>query len=240
MRHDAVVKIADTTPPSLTGAGVNEAGLFIQLVFSENVQRSNLPPASAFTVTANGSGVTISGISTPPSLNALWIVVTPAIGQGQAIVVAYADPTAGDDANAIQDAAGNDVASFTTGMNGVPAATNISTAMQRVAPTITGSPTLSQSGSDGAWSAGATVEVTLRFPCPHTSACRCLDGFLPEVIGGTLRVHGFRGEGSRLQGMIGGGQSRYRGSGENQRNGGGRLSSAAQTAPNLCPPERGV
>ena len=35
--------------------------------------------------------------------------------------------------------------------------------MQVAAPTITGSPTLSESGTDGAWAAGATVEATLTF-----------------------------------------------------------------------------
>ena len=53
--------------------------------------------------------------------------VSPAIRQGQTVVVTYTDPTAGDDANAIQDTAGNDAASFTTGVSGVPAITNNST-----------------------------------------------------------------------------------------------------------------
>ena len=51
-------------------------------------------------------------------------VSPPVIRQGQAVVVTYTDPTAGDDANAIQDTAGNDAATFTTGMDGVPAVTN--------------------------------------------------------------------------------------------------------------------
>ena len=37
------------------------------------------------------------------------------------------------------------------------------TSSQVAAPTITGSPALSESGSDGAWAAGATVEATLTF-----------------------------------------------------------------------------
>ena len=49
-------------------------------------------------------------------------------------------------------------------MDDVPAVTNESTvSMQREAPTVTGSPALSESGSDGTWTAGATVEVTLTF-----------------------------------------------------------------------------
>ena len=53
--------------------------------------------------------------------------------------MSYADPTAGDDTVALQDIAGNDVASFTTGMAGVPAVTNNSTSIAPTgAPTITG------------------------------------------------------------------------------------------------------
>ena len=119
---------ADTTPPTLTSAGVNEAGLFILLGFSENLQLSNLPPASAFTVTAGGSAVTVSGVLPRPGAPDVFVItVSPAIRQGQAIVVTYTDPTAGDDATAFQDTAGNDAATFTTGLNGVPAVTNSST-----------------------------------------------------------------------------------------------------------------
>ena len=51
-------------------------------------------------------------------------------------MVTYTDPTAGDDANAIQDIAGNDTATFTTGVNGVPAVTNNST-VDTTPPTLT-------------------------------------------------------------------------------------------------------
>ena len=119
---------ADTTLPTLTSAGVNEAGLFILLGFSENLQLSNLPPASAFTVTAGGSAVTVGGVLPRPGAPDVFVItVSPAIRQGQAIVVTYTDPTAGDDATAFQDVAGNDAASFTTGSDGVPAVTNAST-----------------------------------------------------------------------------------------------------------------
>ena len=124
---------ADTTPPTLTSAGVNEAGLFILLGFSENLQLSNLPPASAFTVTAGGSAVTVGGVLPRPGAPDVFVItVSPAIRQGQAIVVTYTDPTAGDDATAFQDTAGNDAATFTTGMDGVPAVTNNSTVTNTV------------------------------------------------------------------------------------------------------------
>ena len=120
---------ADTTPPTLTSATILAGGQIIELQLSENVQRSNLPPASAFTVTAGGSAVTLSLVLVPAALDTYWISVpsSSVIRQGQAVVVTYTDPTAGDDANAIQDTVGNDAASFTTGMNSVPAVTNNST-----------------------------------------------------------------------------------------------------------------
>ena len=44
---------------------------------------------------------------------------------GQVVIVSYADPTTGNDTTAVyEDAAGNDVASFTTGSGGVPAVVN--------------------------------------------------------------------------------------------------------------------
>ena len=60
---DIVVSASgDTTAPTLTSAIVPANGDRVQFLFSETLQQSNLPPASAFTVTADGSAVTVSGI----------------------------------------------------------------------------------------------------------------------------------------------------------------------------------
>ena len=137
---DITVSAADTTPPTLVSVAVNETGLVIQLRFSENVDRTNLPPASAVTVTADGNALTITGITVPPPSEGLdrhRVLVSPAIQQGQAVVVTYTDPTSGNDTNAFQDIAGNDAATFTTGLNSVPAVTNGSTvAATNTAPTV--------------------------------------------------------------------------------------------------------
>ena len=111
-------------PPSLTSAVVLADGNTIQLAFSEDLQSANLPPAAAFTVTAGGTAVTVTGVAAGSTEDVLEITVSPLIGQGQAVVVAYADPTAGDDAKAIQDTVGNDTPDFTTGSGDVPAVTN--------------------------------------------------------------------------------------------------------------------
>ena len=146
----------DTTPPTLTSADVEETnGLSIKLEFSEDLQLSNPPPASAFTLTVDGSAVTGFSVAWQGSLlpqNAIWLVLPTAIRQGQVVVVTYEDPTAGDDANAIQDTAGNDAATFTTGMDGVPAVTNNSTVTNTPAtgaPTITGTAQVGQTLTAG-------------------------------------------------------------------------------------------
>ena len=146
---------ADTTPPTLTSATVIGGGKNIRFRFSENIPLLNQPPGSAFTVTADGVAVTTPFSPSwvhPSTPDLLQLSVSPVIFQGQAVVVTYTDPTAGDDANAIQDTAGNDAATFTTGMNGVPAVTNNSTVTNTPAtgaPTITGTAQVGQTLTAG-------------------------------------------------------------------------------------------
>ena len=158
--------MAETTPPTLVDSFTDPTGAEIHFQMSEDLDLSNLPPASAFMATVDGSDVTVTAVGRGGAgfLNdTVKITVSPVVRQGQAVVAAYADPTAGDDANAIQDVFGNDAASFTTGSGGVPAVNNQSTeSMQREAPTITGSPALGDPGSDG-WTPGQAAEVTLTF-----------------------------------------------------------------------------
>ena len=72
--------------------------------------------------------------------------------------MAYADPTAGDDANAIQDAVGNDTASFTTGSGGVPAVPNNST-VTATAPAAPTAPTV-------AGVSGSSTRLTVSWSAP--------------------------------------------------------------------------
>ena len=124
---DIRVSLTDTTPPALSSSVINNAGQVIELYFSENLQQSNPPLDAAFTVTVDGSPVTVSVDNLIPGFPTLVpLAVSPDIRRGQTVVVSYTDPSAGDDANAIQDALGNDTATFTTGSGGVPPVTNAS------------------------------------------------------------------------------------------------------------------
>ena len=130
---------ADIIPPALSSAGITPDGVLLSLIFDQNIDRSNLPPLSAFTVTADGSPVAVDSVFTTSSTTLLFVGdLTPVVLQGQDVVVTYTDPTAGtDDANAIQDTNGNDTPTFTTGQGGVPAVINNSeVTADTTAPTL--------------------------------------------------------------------------------------------------------
>ena len=162
----------DTTPPTPVESFTDGTGAEIHFVMSENLDLSNLPPASAFTVTVGGSDVTVSAVGrggTSFHNNTVKITVSPVVRQGQAVVAAYADPTAGDDANAIQDAVGNDTASFTTGSGGVPAVTNIST-VTATAPAAPTAPTVA-----GVSGSSTRLAVSWSAPADNGSAITSYD-----------------------------------------------------------------
>ena len=130
-----VFLVVDSTPPALESATVLEDGTTITLVFDEHYDQFSIAFAVPipFSVTADGSTVTIGGFeltadegSNPLVYRTLELKdLSPAIEYGQDVIVSYTDPTTGDETSGVlEDAAGNDVASFTTGSGGVPAVVN--------------------------------------------------------------------------------------------------------------------
>ena len=129
---------ADTTAPTVTSAEVNTTGTAVTLVFSEDLDaQAFLPTAviNAFSVSADGDALGIfSGTTISNNRIILSLASGTTIGQGQTVKLGYNKTTAGTDA--LKDAAANEVVSFTTGEDGVPAVTNNSTA-DTTAPTVT-------------------------------------------------------------------------------------------------------
>ena len=119
--------------PVLQSANVASTGLAIALKFDEPLRQGTGKAKDLLRVESNGTEIGISNSIT--SGDEVGIALTTAICPDDTVTVSYADPTTGDDDNAIQDEDGNDVASFTTGQDGVPAVTNNSTA-DCVAPTL--------------------------------------------------------------------------------------------------------
>ncbi|WP_288024354.1 Ig-like domain-containing protein [Thauera sp.] len=99
-----------------SNGGVPGTGTIV-LTYGEQIDGTNLPSADAFVVTINGFTNPVSGVSA--SGNTVTLTLTNAITSGNLTLgLSYTDPTAGNDAEAIQDAAGNDAASLsiTTGV----------------------------------------------------------------------------------------------------------------------------
>ena len=165
---DAAHKV-DGIRPTLDSATVAADGASIDLVFDEPfsiITPGILVAAFRFSVTADGSTVTVEDLAFRDEdgdvRRALRLLpLSPTITYGQAVIVSYADLTTGDDTRAvIQDAAGNDVASFTTGSGGVPAVTNA--VVTTTAPTVT-SVELTSTATTTTYAIGDEVDATVTF-----------------------------------------------------------------------------
>ncbi|RZG64068.1 hypothetical protein EXU29_19155, partial [Acinetobacter wuhouensis] len=102
----------DVTAPELESASVNEAGQVI-LDFDEDLDPANLPALDSIIVTSGGNPLVVTGIALDSvDKNVVIVTTAPPIYQGQAIDVKYTDLSVGNDPKALQDLAGNDIASF--------------------------------------------------------------------------------------------------------------------------------
>ena len=104
----------DLTAPTRTTdkPSIDASGTKITIPYSENLATGSdkAPDLAAFTVTKNGSTVTPNSVTVNDN-NIVLNFSTPFVNTDK-VKVAYTDPNAGDDTNAIQDAAGNDAATF--------------------------------------------------------------------------------------------------------------------------------
>jgi len=113
----------DATAPVFVGAAVSGNGQYLTLTCDEALDAAHPPPAGAFTVKIDGVA---QAAPVSVAVNAIAGTVTLALAQpvahGQAVTVSYADPTAGNDSAAIQDAAGNDAPTLAdlVAINNVP------------------------------------------------------------------------------------------------------------------------
>ena len=116
-REDAsATTAADSTPPELTDASVALEDL-ISVYYDEPLWQleSGLPRVGSFTVKVDGQTVPVTRVHRRPftSWLGVWLFLDGTIEAGQAVTLSYRDPTGGNDAQALQDSAGNDAASFT-------------------------------------------------------------------------------------------------------------------------------
>ncbi|MCX7264309.1 MAG: Ig-like domain-containing protein [Burkholderiales bacterium] len=104
----------DTAAPVAQSMAASSTATTIALTYDGNIDTANLPAVGAFTVTTGGVANKVASISATGSV--LTLTLTNAFTSGSAVTLAYTDPTTGNDTAAVQDAAGNDAASFKQGV----------------------------------------------------------------------------------------------------------------------------
>ena len=105
---DNAASLVDNTAPGLVSASVAAIGLAVHLNFDEDLVVNVIPPDSAFTVKVQGNSRAPSSVSFAGA-KIFRITSSPAIRPGETVTVSYTKPGT----NPLQDAAGNEVASFT-------------------------------------------------------------------------------------------------------------------------------
>jgi uncharacterized repeat protein (TIGR02059 family) len=115
--------LVDTAGPSLTTATVNGNSMVLSFTDDGVLDAAHRPAPENFEVMVAGQRVTVSGVTVNPSAKTVTLTLSTAVANGQEVTVAYNDPTSDNDNNAIQDAVGNDAASFgaKSAVNNTPA-----------------------------------------------------------------------------------------------------------------------
>ena len=112
----------DGVRPTPEFAATSVDGNSVIIIFSETLSATTAP-ANAFTLSVDtGTAPTVS--TATASGDTVTLGLASAVTSGQAVTVAYIDPTLGNDDAAVQDSVGNDAVSFTTGEGDVPAVSN--------------------------------------------------------------------------------------------------------------------
>ena len=113
-RVDNSSTVADTQAPSLVSAETSTDGGRIILTFTEVLDSVNGPFDDDFTVEVDEASVDLSSTSGVTVRGRTVVLgLESAVSAHDDVTVTYTDPSTGDDPDAIQDPAGNDVATIT-------------------------------------------------------------------------------------------------------------------------------
>lgn len=101
----------DDTAPVFISAKVNGNALILS--FDEaNLLNTTTANPTAFNVLNNGKANAVTDVFVNPTAKTVALILTNGVLNGETVTVSYTDPSSNNDANALQDLAGNDVASF--------------------------------------------------------------------------------------------------------------------------------
>jgi hypothetical protein len=129
--------VIDTTAPIYVSGTASGSSVVLTMSDTNSLDTLNAPPASAFAVSRTRSAttvaLTIQSVSVNSAAKTIQINFAETVTTGDTVTVTYTDPTSSfDDAYALQDLAGNDVATFTAASN------TITVSGDTVAPTVVG------------------------------------------------------------------------------------------------------
>ncbi|MCW8176207.1 glycosyl hydrolase [Verminephrobacter aporrectodeae subsp. tuberculatae] len=148
----------DTRPPQISNNAtentVNGTQLVLSYIEAIGLDAAHVAATGTFALRVNGT--VVANAVTAVSVNATAKTVTltlanNAVGHGDTVLLSYTDPTSGNDANAIQDAAGNDAVSFAEWQ------------IQNNTPDTTPPVLLSIAIADRQLKIGDTAQVSIRF-----------------------------------------------------------------------------
>ena len=134
---------APAVAPVFNTAAVNGNSLVISYTEATTLDAAHLPALSAYTVSVGGVANTVTGLTIDALAKTATLTLTTPVTAGQSVTVAYNDPTAGNDANALQNAAGTDAATFSA-----TAVTN-NTVAPPVVPPVSGGVTVTAPANGG-------------------------------------------------------------------------------------------
>jgi uncharacterized repeat protein (TIGR02059 family) len=142
----------DGNPPSSPTLQTTANGASIDLIYSETLS-ATAPATSTFAVFVKGVTNTVTAVSI--STNTVRITLNFSVIVGDTVTVAYTDPSAANNLNAIQDEAGNDAPSFAA-----TAVSNLSIATTNSSLTIA----LNPASSTATYRAVTTIRATVSTP----------------------------------------------------------------------------
>ena len=189
----------DADFPTLSTATVNGNQLILSYTEATALDASNVAPNGAFAVFVGATQYAVTGVTVSAATKTITLTLNTAVSTGNVVTVSYADPTTGNDANAIQDAAGNDAASFfdvvATNLTSPPA--------PPPAPVVDGVPVVSTPGGDGTNIITIPVVLPTRPDDPSTPNANLADISLVTAPDGhpIVRVSVPIGVGLQAQGL---------------------------------------
>ena len=167
----------DGVRPLPTSAATTTDGGAIRITFNEPLSDSVAAPDDFDLSVTPGPVPTVTGVVTSDDggVYRLSLALSDSLTNAQTVTVTYADPTNLDDPAAIQDKAGNDAVTFTTGQGTVPAIEN-----KVPPPSIVnnGVEVTSDPGGDDTYAIGDTIEITVTFD----------ETLTVNISGGTPRI----------------------------------------------------